>query len=565
KVADYNEMRVALADYSQQADVTADLIDVGMGTSAADYEGINVAGKIVLAGGPVAAVHTFACDTRGAAGILSYQPNQVTGWSGDYVDNVRWGHLSPYNPKNKFAFMISLREAREFRNRLAAGQHIKLHAAVNAVMQPGKYEVVTGIIPGSELADEEIAFSCHLCHQRPGANDNASGAAAILEVARTLQTLIKRGELPRPRRTIRFLWPPEINGTLAFLAQHPEEAQKIKAVIHCDMVGGDYSITKSVLHMTHTPASLPSCVNVVGDTFTRYALAASLNGAMNGDLDQALISPGGSKDTLVADITPFEMGSDHDVYEEGSFKIPTIYLRDWPDVFIHTNNDIPANIDATKIKRSTFIAAASGYFLASAGPAEGSRLAEAVFDNAVARMPSEYERATQAEASGADGARESRTIIAMSLAMDQAAITSARMLAPADSGLQAKVDSLVDQLSGLWLMLTGQLSQEQKGKKTYLVLTPREAPADKRRRSGREDEIQSGASMVPVRNVAGPMNIYYYDYIADRAQPEDLEIVKRIGGMPHGDILVYEILNLVDGRRSIQEIRDYVSVAYGAI
>src|SRR5215469_2979983 len=96
-LADYDEMPVALADYSQTADVTAELVDVGQGAEPADYKGFDVAGKIVLAGGPLAAVHKLACDERGAAGILSYQPNQVTGWSGDYADNVRWGHLSPYN------------------------------------------------------------------------------------------------------------------------------------------------------------------------------------------------------------------------------------------------------------------------------------------------------------------------------------------------------------------------------------------------------------------------------------------------------------------------------------
>src|SRR5262249_34480937 len=42
KIADYEEMRVALADYSQSADVTANLIDVGQGTSAKDYEGKEV-------------------------------------------------------------------------------------------------------------------------------------------------------------------------------------------------------------------------------------------------------------------------------------------------------------------------------------------------------------------------------------------------------------------------------------------------------------------------------------------------------------------------------------------
>src|SRR5689334_1208028 len=81
KVADYDEMRVALADYSQSADVTATLVDVGAGTSAKDYEGKEVKGRLVLAGGSVATAHKLACDERGAAGVVSYQQNQVTAWS----------------------------------------------------------------------------------------------------------------------------------------------------------------------------------------------------------------------------------------------------------------------------------------------------------------------------------------------------------------------------------------------------------------------------------------------------------------------------------------------------
>ena len=59
-IADYATMRVALADYSNDADVTADLVDVGAGTSEKDFAGRNVAGKLVLAGGGVAAVHREA-------------------------------------------------------------------------------------------------------------------------------------------------------------------------------------------------------------------------------------------------------------------------------------------------------------------------------------------------------------------------------------------------------------------------------------------------------------------------------------------------------------------------
>jgi len=152
KIADWSEMRVALADYSQSANATTTLVDVGMGTSPKDYEGKEVMGRIVLAGGGVASVHKLACEANGAAGILSYQQNQVTGWSGDYLDNVRWGHLSPYNPKNKFAFMSSLRKAREYQLRLARGEQITLHALVKAEMKPSNYEIVSAVIPGSDAA-----------------------------------------------------------------------------------------------------------------------------------------------------------------------------------------------------------------------------------------------------------------------------------------------------------------------------------------------------------------------------------------------------------------------------
>ncbi|MFY9607202.1 MAG: DUF4910 domain-containing protein [Blastocatellia bacterium] len=569
KIGDWDEMRVALADYSQSADVTATLVDVGAGASANDYDGKDVKGKIVLAGGSVAAVHKLACDERGAAGVLSYQQNQVTGWSGDYLDNVRWGHLSPYNPDNKFAFMISLRRAREYQARLAQGEQITLRGNVKAEIKPSNYEVVSAIIPGSDLASEEIVFTCHLCHQKPGANDNASGAAAILEAARALTSLIRRGELERPRRTIRFIWPPEINGTVAYFAEHPEIVKRMKAAVHCDMVGGNYAITKSVLHVTHTPASLPSCVNAVADTFAEYAITGALKAASGAGSEDALVSPEGSKDSFVADITPFQMGSDHDVYQEGSFRIPTIYLRDWPDVFIHTNNDTPANIDATKMKRSTFIAAASGYFLARAGSPEVARLADDVFGKALARLPAAKEKARAVEAAGTQGAAdEARSIIAHSVENEAEAISSVLQFAPTDKKLQTKVEGLVDQLSGAWLLMTGKLTEQRKGNRTVFTLEQKEPSRDSKpknpKEASRPRSIGADFRRVPVRKVTGPMNVYYYDYVAERANG-DLGAVERIGSTPGGEIVLYEILNLVDGTRSVQAIRDYIAAAYGTI
>src|SRR5258708_6502829 len=288
-IADYSKMRTALADYSNAANVTADLIDAGPGTSPKNYEGKDVKGKIVLAGGGGGTPHPQAGWVRGAAGGPPLQPHHVTRWGGGFSDLGRRGHLSPYNEKNTFAFMISLRRAREFQSRLARSENIRLKAMVDARMKPSNFEVVTGVIRGSDPDAGEIVFSCHLCHQKPGANDNASGAAAILEDARLLARLIADGKLPRPRRTIRFMWPPEIAGTMCYLARHADEIPKMRAAIHMDMVGGDPKITRAILHLTRTPASLPSFVNDVAAVFGEYVLDGARRAAMEGDFSDANI------------------------------------------------------------------------------------------------------------------------------------------------------------------------------------------------------------------------------------------------------------------------------------
>src|SRR5262249_55448828 len=144
------------------------------------------------------------------------------------------------------------------------------------------------------------------------------------------------------------------------------------------------------------------------------------------------------------------------------------------------------------------------------------------------------------------------------------------LLAPGDAALQSRIESLIDQVSGAWLVLTGQLAQEQKGKKIYFVLKQPAQPQPERqkpRTRARHEQvtrIRTGgiSSSVPYRKVAGRMNVYYYDYVADRAEPADRGIVKKISSMPRGDVLLYEILNLVDGKRDIGEIKDYLVAAY---
>src|ERR1700720_4563246 len=371
KLFSYEAMPIVLAEDSDSADVTADLVDVGEGTKETDYAGKEAKGKIVLVGAQPGAVQDLAVGKFGAVGIVSYAQNQKTAWWGEDENLIRWGHLETFSPNKTFGFMVSLKTARSLSERLGKGEEIKLHAVVKAGQHASNYEVVTATIPGADarLKEEEIAFSCHLDHQRPGANDNASGCVTILEAARTLQKLISEGKLARPARTIRFIWPPEIEGTLALLNGKPEFARRIKAVVHMDMVGGGPA-TKAVFHVTHGPRSLPSFVHDVAWAFAEFVNEQSYKFAATGSAEYPLVAPEGGKEPLQAQFSAFTMGSDHDVYQDSSFGIPTIYLNDWPDRYIHTNFDSAANVDPTKLKRAAFIGAASAYFLATLGKQE---------------------------------------------------------------------------------------------------------------------------------------------------------------------------------------------------
>jgi len=548
RLGDYGEMKVALADYSQDAEVTADLVDVGQGDSENDYRGKDVRGKIVLAGGSLPAVHRLAVEERGAAGMLSYFPNQRTGWSGDDPDLVRWGHLDPANTKNTFAFMTSPRQARALQSRLATGETIRLRAEVKARLVPDYFEVTTGVIPGTDLANEEIVFTCHLDHQSPGANDNASGAAAILEAARALSLLVKSGALPPPRRTIRFVWPPEISGSFAYLVRRPEIASRLKAGIHMDMVGGAPAATKSVLFLSRPPASIPSFVGDVGEVFFEYVKDGSRRATSRGDFTEAILSPEGTKEDFVAEMQGLDLGSDHQVFGDSAFGIPMLYFHDWPDVYIHTNKDVPENLDATKLQRVAFLGAAIGYTLASAGPAEAPALLAESAGRGAMRLGAGRARAL-ADMSAAEGEavhqayREARNRIRYGLRREKEALESIVKFTGAGTDLGPWNQSLESIHAGDAIA----------ARTTYDALC-RERGIAPLADDALEPKPTAKGSRVPVRSetVQGPTNLYYYDQLAatlgEDVPPVSLDELAR-----------FEVLNFTDGRRTVAEIRDAVS------
>src|ERR1051326_9026547 len=83
RIASYAAMPIVLAEDSESADVTAELIDIGNGTKESDYSGKNVRGNIVLSAAQPGAVQELAIGKFGAAGVVSYAQNQKTAWWGE--------------------------------------------------------------------------------------------------------------------------------------------------------------------------------------------------------------------------------------------------------------------------------------------------------------------------------------------------------------------------------------------------------------------------------------------------------------------------------------------------
>jgi aminopeptidase YwaD len=527
RLGDWNSVPLSLAQDSLSGDATTTLVDIGDGTSDADYSGKDVRGKLVLTESQPEAVVDLAVGKYGAAGIISYAPNQKSAWWKEDDRLVRWGHIGSFAKTKSFGFMISLGEARKLQQRLEAGEEILFHANVDASHEKGQYRFVTAAIHGSDKPEEVIHYTCHLDHPRPGANDNASGCMAILETARTLNALVRNGVLPRPSRTLRFLWPAEIEGSIIYLTHH-DVPSKFKANIHMDMVGGG-PVTKSVFRISGGPMSVPSFISDLGHEVGRFVNDETERFASGDDVEFPLYSKEGGKEPLLAIMEGLDMGSDHDVFFEGTWRIPGLYLHDWPDRYIHTNFDLAANIDPTKLKRSAFIGAVTGWFLANMSSDDVPDVLAMLNRNTLARTATLMEqtrgmnRGDAAAATNVFFEHERRKIDSISRFVEFPEADIAK--------------EWVNDIQGL---IPVDVSDEPRIETVYV----------------RNAELQ------------GPMHGFDYSWIVENLGEEafeKLELPRYEGVRGSGDLYTYEALNFVDGIRTVSDIRDWLTAELGPV
>lgn len=377
KLYDIFDVAVSLAANSEPGEVTAELVDVGAGGRAEDFSGRDLTGKIVMGSAGTAGLQRTAVFEKGAVGVLSYNSLRPDTYP-DQISSQSIG-AAPDGRKAGFGWSIAPRQARELSSYLAKGQKVVLKSIIKAETFPGEMEVVHATIKGDGSSDQDIVVSAHLYegYIKQGANDDNSGCAMTLEMGRAYIRLVKEGKLPPPRRTIHFLWVPEISGTNAWLNAHPDLNKRIIADLNFDMEGLRLATSGSWWVLHRTPDTFPSFLNDVSASvlefvgnMNRERVRYRLNGYK---FTLPVVAPNGSQDPFYYIIDKHYGSSDHVTYMQHG--IPAVIFNTWPDMWYHSSQDTPDKLDPTMFKRAGVVGTGAMTVLATAADEMGARVA----------------------------------------------------------------------------------------------------------------------------------------------------------------------------------------------
>jgi aminopeptidase YwaD len=375
RLCDYGELELSLILRSAPAAGRFRIVALEDGTEDEHYQGIDVRDCVVLTRGVVHRVLDLAVRDRGAAGILFDGRRLLPPVRGPFDDEDAVTYTSFWwnteEPRG-WGFVVSPAVGLRLRERLRSAADLRLDVKIESRAFPSRIPLLSATIPGS--TDEEALVVSHLCHPRPSANDNASGAAANLEAARTLATLARTAGT-RWRRGVRFLWVPELTGTYAWLAGHSDRATRTVGALNLDMVGEDQERCGSTFLLEHPPC--------FSGSFAETLLARTREQSQ--DWVTSYSGPGHYSLARLAEV-PYSGGSDHAVFLDPAIGVPCPMLIQWPDRFYHSSHDTPDRCDPRSLALAARSAAAYAGFLAGAGDPEIEWLTGLVARRARARL-----------------------------------------------------------------------------------------------------------------------------------------------------------------------------------
>ena len=273
--------------------------------------------------------------------------------SGNGDASSRVGRIELDPESQMFGFSLSSSALHELSAAARTGGRAR---AVVDVDRAAAMPIVEGCLPGD--GGEEILLVAHLCHPRPGANDNLSGVAALLGLAGALQRLSRKPGFPERGAGVRFLWGPEFVGTAAYLHDLVGSGARPmpRWVLNLDMVGENQSLCGGPLIVERSPDHLPSPLDAVVEQCLELLpqRSRSYTGAV-------------AADTWSWRSTPFAGASDHGLFADRSIARPALMLGHWPDAFNHSSEDRIDKVDPEELRRSAAVAGSAALLLTVPG------------------------------------------------------------------------------------------------------------------------------------------------------------------------------------------------------
>ncbi len=326
----------------------------------------------------------------GAAAIVSayLQPFNVdTSGANRHLEAIQFTTLPPgtvlpvmqISPRSKELIEDAVERAEK------RGAKVRLEIQAEVVIENRPLRTVMAVIRGDEHPEEAVAMVSHV--QEPGANDNASGVAGLLEGARSLVEALREKKLPWPDRSLVFLWGDEFRQSESWLA-----STKMKPVvgISSDMTGQSKETgARPLLERNYDPGALRV---LEPDFHTPWGqgqvdpgeILPNANGlaviARCAMADVSLLEGG----TWITAEHPWEGGSDHDIFIRRG--VPAVLFWHFTDFAYHTSLDRMQFVDAEEMRRTGVALLSTALAVASAEPGDLERYVRTLERERLMRM-----------------------------------------------------------------------------------------------------------------------------------------------------------------------------------
>lgn len=337
--------------------------------------GEDVRGRLVLGRGRPGPLAREAVVAGGAAGVLTLYLDEVHDPE-RYPDAAQFGYLGDLGGRPAIGFSLSPRAAGRLGEALAAGGgRARVRVAVDVKVGRSRATTVELRIPGERADAAVVVLVAHV--DEPGAHDNASGAAAQLELARAIAAGLASGALPPLDGPIVMLWGEEIESSREWVAL---EELPVRAALVLDMVGASPEVVGAPLLVERLPdpatvwprppdepsgwGSGPTAVPAAPGHFLSDYLLASVS-------LRAAEEPGWRTRSH-----PFEGGSDHVAFLERG--LPAVLAWHFPDPAYHTTLDRADRVSGDEMRRVAAAVGAVAVGLAASTDEDGAERLSAV-------------------------------------------------------------------------------------------------------------------------------------------------------------------------------------------